>query len=70
MREELLATLEQQRAEPDTAAAAGFKYSALGGELVVAGVFVRVFNEQPGYSVKDPATFCKVGLYPPAVSQY
>ena len=60
MREELLALLEAQRQVPDAAAAAGFNYKALGGELVVASVFVRVFIEQPGYAVQDPAAFCKV----------
>ena len=29
------------------------------GELVVAGVFVRVYNEQPAFPVADPAAFCK-----------
>lgn len=54
-------------AEPDSAATAsndsttatGFKFAALGQELVVAGVFVRVYNEQPNFPVADPATFCK-----------
>ena len=39
--------------------AAGFRFAALGQELVVAGVFVRVFNEQPNFPVADPAAFCK-----------
>ena len=29
------------------------------GELVVAGVFVRVYNEQPTFPVSDPPAFCK-----------
>ena len=29
------------------------------GELVVAGVFVRVYNEQPTFSVTDAPAFCK-----------
>lgn len=29
------------------------------GELVVAGVFVRVYNEQPTFPVTDPPAFCK-----------
>ena len=29
------------------------------GELIVAGVFVRVYNEQPAFPVADPAAFCK-----------
>lgn len=29
------------------------------GELVVAGVFVRVYNEQPTFLVSDPPSFCK-----------
>lgn len=54
-------------AEPSTAATAagspttatGFNFAALGQELVVAGVFVRVYNEQPNFPVADPAAFCK-----------
>ena len=29
------------------------------GELVVAGVFVRVYNEQPTFAVSDAPSFCK-----------
>ena len=29
------------------------------GELVVAGVFVRVYNEQPTFPVSDAPAFCK-----------
>ena len=36
-----------------------FAYSSLKGELVVAGVFVRVYNEQPSFALSDPAAFCK-----------
>lgn len=39
--------------------ATGFKFAALRQELVVAGVFVRVYNEQPNFPVADPAAFCK-----------
>ena len=42
-----------------TTAASGFRFAALGKELVVAGVFVRVYNEQPNFPVADPAAFCK-----------
>ena len=59
MREELLAALAEQRAAPDIDAAAGFSFAALEGELTVAGVFVRVFVEQPAFAVADPAAFCK-----------
>lgn len=31
----------------------------LQGELVVANVFVRVYNEQPTFPVSDPASLCK-----------
>ncbi len=63
MREELLAQLEEQRACPDIAAATGFSFAALEGELTVAGVFVRVFVEQPGFAVADPAAFCKARAF-------
>ncbi|GAB4814092.1 hypothetical protein N2152v2_001138 [Parachlorella kessleri] len=36
-----------------------FAYSSLKGELVVAGVFVRVYNEQPSFALSDAAAFCK-----------
>ncbi|KAL0040215.1 hypothetical protein WJX77_000548 [Trebouxia sp. C0004] len=42
-----------------TTTASGFRFAALGEELVVAGVFVRVYNEQPNFPVADPAAFCK-----------
>ncbi|KAK9809260.1 hypothetical protein WJX72_012293 [[Myrmecia] bisecta] len=61
MREELLTRMEAARMDPAAAAApqAGFRFAALEGELVVAGVFVRVYNEQPGFPVADTAAFCK-----------
>jgi hypothetical protein len=34
--------------------------SLLQGELAVAGVYVRVFNQQPNFPLADPAAFCKV----------
>lgn len=34
-------------------------WCGLQGELVVANVFVRVYNEQPTFPVTDPAAFCK-----------
>lgn len=36
-----------------------YRCGALQGELVVANVFVRVYNEQPTFPVSDPAAFCK-----------
>ncbi len=42
-----------------TTTASGFRFAALGKELVVAGVFVRVYNERPNFPVADPAAFCK-----------
>ena len=32
---------------------------ALEGELVVAGVFVRLYNEQTDFPIPDPPAFCK-----------
>mgnify|MGYP000292954850 CR=1 FL=1 len=53
-RTELSDFLERQRNialknadELDLGALAGFEFSALSKELVVGGVFVRVFNDQP-----------------------
>ncbi|GIM04041.1 hypothetical protein Vretimale_8678, partial [Volvox reticuliferus] len=36
-----------------------FSHAALAGELVVGGVFVRVFNERPSELPPDPSKFCK-----------
>ena len=41
------------------APATGFRFAALGKELVVAGVFVGVYNQQPNFAVADPAAFCR-----------
>ena len=46
-------------ADGSATTASGFRFAALGQELVVAGVFVRVYNEQPNFPVSDPAAFCK-----------
>ncbi|KAK9915634.1 hypothetical protein WJX75_001835 [Coccomyxa subellipsoidea] len=60
MREEVLAQMEAARDNPDKAVTAqGFRFEALQGELVVANVFVRVYNEQPTFPVSDAASFCK-----------
>lgn len=39
--------------------ATGFKFAALGKELVIAGVFVGVYNQQPNFPIADPAAFCR-----------
>ncbi len=68
MREEVLEALAAQRAgqAPPASAAAGaasgFRFATLDGELAVAGVYVRIFNEQPNFPLADPAAFCKVRL--------
>ncbi|GLC44152.1 hypothetical protein PLESTM_001561500 [Pleodorina starrii] len=36
-----------------------FSHTSLAGELVVGGVFVRVFNERPSELPPDPPAFCK-----------
>lgn len=46
-------------ATPGTGDAAAFRFAALGRELVIAGVFVGVYNQQPSFPVVDPASFCK-----------
>ncbi|KAH9580066.1 DnaJ domain [Trypanosoma melophagium] len=35
-----------------------FVYSAHKGELIVGSIFVRLYNEQPNFSIEDPAAFC------------
>ena len=63
-----VATIDQDtHTEPGTAITAGasttpatgFRFAALGKELVVAGVFVGVYNQQPNFAVADPAAFCR-----------
>ena len=73
MREEVLEALAAQRsgsthpagagvaaADSGGGGAGGFRFAALDGELAVAGVYVRVFNQQPNFPLADPAAFCKV----------
>ena len=62
MRDELTAAAEAQRRHPGAdalIAAANFSYAALRGELLVAGVYVRTYNEQPNFPLKDTVAFCK-----------
>lgn len=59
MREELLEAAESQKICPDVRAASQHTFKAIQGELVIAGVFVRVYNEQPSFSLADPNSFCK-----------
>ena len=63
-----VSTIDQDtHAEPGSANTAGapttpatsFRFAALGKELVVAGVFVGVYNQQPNFAVADPAAFCR-----------
>lgn len=49
---------QDQAAEADTTVT-GFKFAALGKELVIAGVFVGVYNQQPNFPIADPAAFCR-----------
>ncbi|ORC90853.1 endosomal trafficking protein RME-8 [Trypanosoma theileri] len=35
-----------------------FSYSAHKEELIVGGIFVRLYNEQPTFPIEDPAAFC------------
>ncbi|KFM22645.1 DnaJ-like protein subfamily C member 13 [Auxenochlorella protothecoides] len=44
---------------PQVAAAAGHTYAALDRQLLVAGVFVRVYVAAPGSRVSDPAALCR-----------
>lgn len=59
MREELLNAAEAQRTSPNLTMATQHSYKALQGELVVSGVFVRVYNEQPSFVLFNPGGFCK-----------
>ncbi len=62
MREELATAAEEHRRMPGVealATAAKYSYASLRGELVVAGVYVRVYIEQPRFALRDPVAFCK-----------
>jgi DnaJ family protein C protein 13 len=62
MREELATAAEEHRRMPGAeaiATAAQYSYASLRGELIVAGVYVRVYIEQPSFALKDSVAFCK-----------
>jgi DnaJ family protein C protein 13 len=73
MRAQLLGLMREQReavqpivtltAETDlsqgAALPADFCYDSLRGELFIAQVFVRVYNEQPNYKLAEPVAFAK-----------
>ena len=62
MREELAKAAEEHRRSPGAEAlttASKYSYASLRGELVVAGVYVRVYIEQPSFPLKDSVSFCK-----------
>ncbi|CAG9859086.1 unnamed protein product [Phyllotreta striolata] len=59
-RAELMDFLETQsngRSEIDFNIADEFKYSAHVGEHKIAGVFIKIYNQQPTYPIKDPKGF-------------
>ncbi|CBY31673.1 unnamed protein product [Oikopleura dioica] len=65
-RNELADFLEKERdtalkdaSEVDLSRMANFKISAHSEELIVHGVFVRVFNEQPQFKLPDPEGYLK-----------
>ena len=64
MREETLQALSAARMAPaditqGPASLAQFRHVALAEELVVAGVFVRLYNEQPDCPLADAPALCK-----------
>ena len=64
MREETLEALSAARMAPadmaqGPASLAQFRHVALAEELVVAGVFVRLYNEQPDCPLADAPALCK-----------
>ena len=48
----------QQQGEFDATYGADFVFSAHSDELIVAHVFVRIFNEQPTFPLRNPREFC------------
>ena len=57
---EALAAPAAARPGPDAVAGlAGFSYPALAGELVVAGVYVRLFVADPAFPLGDPASLVR-----------
>ncbi|KAL5258298.1 hypothetical protein ACHWQZ_G008960 [Mnemiopsis leidyi] len=64
-RGELLKYLEDQvesrirsGVTPDTSYGSDFVFSAHKEELILGNVFVRIYNEQPSFSLKEPRKFC------------
>ncbi|KAK9875337.1 hypothetical protein WA026_007733 [Henosepilachna vigintioctopunctata] len=59
-RAELIDFLENQRSsrdDPDFTIANNFNYSAHKDELRIGGIFVKMYNEQPSFMIKDPKEF-------------
>ncbi|XP_023012432.2 receptor mediated endocytosis 8 isoform X1 [Leptinotarsa decemlineata] len=59
-RAELLDFLESQRNnrnEIDLNICSDFTYSAHSGELKIGGVFIKIYNQQPTFPIKDPKSF-------------
>ena len=59
MRSQLLQLLAEQRQNPDYTALVHWQHPVLARELIVAGVFVRVYNARPSSLPTDPQSFCK-----------
>lgn len=64
MREEVSQLMEASREDPASAQIGGFRFDSLRHELVVAGVFVRVYIQQPEFEVAEPDTFARVSPSP------
>ncbi|XP_042910016.2 dnaJ homolog subfamily C member 13 isoform X1 [Parasteatoda tepidariorum] len=62
-RAELTEYLENQRkdkirsGECDPSFGGDFKFSAHSSELIIGGIFIRVYNEQPNFSLQNPKHF-------------
>lgn len=62
MREELLERASLLRGETGPSSldkVAEFGYKQLSGELVVNGIYVRIYNQQPKCDIQSPSEFCK-----------
>lgn len=59
LRAEVLKLMESQREKPDTTELVTFHFEALEGELVIAGVFVRIYISQPNFQLSGPFEFAK-----------
>lgn len=49
---DFLETQRNNKSEIDINVANDFKYSVHSGELIIGGIFIRIYNQQPTYPIQ------------------